>query len=116
MKIYSYPQCGTCKKALAWLKANQIEFETIHIVDQPPSQKELKKGLSLSEKPINKFFNTSGQVYRQGNYKEKLKTMTEAAAIKELASHGKLIKRPLVISDEYCLVGFREEEWASALL
>ncbi len=113
--VYHYPACGSCKKAKKWLEDHQVEARWVHIVDAPPSVKVLKKALELSGLPINKFFNTSGQVYRQGDYKTKLKTMSEAEALQELAEHGKLIKRPLLISDELALVGFKEENYEGLL-
>lgn len=112
--VYHYPACGTCKKALKWLEAQGIEAKLVHIVDKPPSKKVLTTILKESGLEIRKLFNTSGQVYREGGYKDKLATMSEKEAIDELAAHGKLIKRPLVIGDGVHLVGFKEETYAAA--
>lgn len=111
IQVYQYPQCGTCKKALKWLDANGVEYETLHIVDRPPSKKILTTILKETGLPFRKLFNTSGQLYRQGGYKEKLEKMTEKQAIDELAAHGKLIKRPLVVGDGVHLVGFKEADY-----
>jgi arsenate reductase len=112
--VYQYPQCGTCKKALRWLDAKGIEYKSIHIVDQPPTKKVLTTILKETGLPFKKLFNTSGRLYREGRYKEKVEAMTEKQAIDELASHGKLIKRPLVIGDGVHLVGFKEAEYKAA--
>ena len=113
--VYHYPACGTCKKALKWLKEHEIEHKLVHIVDSPPSKKVLATVLKESGLPMRKLFNTSGQVYRQGGYKEKLATMDDKEAINELAAHGKLIKRPIVIGDGVHLVGFKEADYEEAL-
>ncbi len=114
LKFYQYPQCGTCKKALKWLDSEGIKYQSIHIVDSPPSQKELKEVLNKSALPLRKLFNTSGQVYREGGYKDKLPNMSEKEAIEELASHGKLIKRPFLIGKAVHLVGFNEQSYEEA--
>jgi len=109
--VYQYPKCGTCRKALKWLDAAGAAYKSIDIVQSPPSLAALKKAWKKSGLPISKLFNTSGQSYRQGGFKEKLKTMSEAEALEALAADGKLIKRPLVIADEAVLVGFKEAEF-----
>ena len=112
--VYHYPACGTCKKALKWLKENDIEHKLVHIVDSPPSKKVLSTILKETGHPFKKLFNTSGQLYRQGGYKEKIGTMSQKDAIDELAAHGKLIKRPLIIGDGVHLVGFKQDEYEEA--
>ncbi len=116
--VYHYPACGTCKKAIKWLEAKNIEFKLIDIVDKPPSKSTLAKIFKASGLRIAQLFNTSGQLYRQGDYKSKLSTMSEAEALSELAAHGKLIKRPLVIGDSkkgaVHLVGFKEADYEQA--
>jgi arsenate reductase len=116
--VYHYPACSTCKKAIKWLEAKKIEHKLVHIVDQPPNKATLSRVLKASGLPINKLFNTSGELYRAGNYKEKLATLSEAEALTELAAHGKLIKRPLVIGESkngpVHLVGFKESDYQSA--
>ena len=107
-KVYQYPKCSTCRKAIAFLDANGAEYDAIDIVSRPPSKKELKEVLERSGLPIRKLFNTSGQSYRDGKFGDKLERMSEAEAIDALAADGKLIKRPLVLGDDYALVGFDE--------
>lgn len=115
MLVYQYPKCGTCRKALKFLDAEGVEHRTKDIVTDPPSKALLKKALKRSGLPVRKFFNTSGQSYRQGGFKEKLETMTDDQALNALAADGKLIKRPLVVEGDFVLVGFREDEWRAAL-
>ncbi len=113
--VYHYPACGTCKKAIKWLESKKVDFKLIDIVEQPPSKTTLTKIKKASGLPINKLFNTSGQLYREGKYKEKLATMSESEALGELAAHGKLIKRPLVLGETkkgpVALVGFKEADY-----
>lgn len=111
--VYHYPACGTCKKAIKWLKDRGIEHKLVHIVESPPNKKTLSSVLKETGLPVRKLFNTSGQLYRQGGYKEKLETMSEREAIDELAAHGKLIKRPIVTGDGVHLVGFKEADYES---
>ncbi len=106
-----YPKCSTCQKAKKWLESKQVPFETRHIVDNTPTFEELKSWIEKSGLEIKKFFNTSGFVYKNMNLKEKLETMSHAEKIKLLASNGMLIKRPLLIGENFIFVGFREKEW-----
>ena len=115
MQVYQYSKCGTCRKALKWLEQAQIDFESIDIVSAPPSKKLLKEVLELSGLPVRKLFNTSGQSYRQGGFKEKLSTLSESQALDALARDGKLVKRPIVIGDDFALVGFKEESYQAQL-
>ena len=115
MLVYQYPKCGTCRKALKFLDATGVEFQMKDIVESPPSKATIRKAYKLSGLPINKLFNTSGQSYRNGRFKEKLKTMSDEEALSALAADGKLIKRPLVLGDGFALIGFREDEWREAL-
>ncbi len=108
LKVYQYSKCSTCRKALAFLKKNDVEFDSVDIVTSPPSKKTLKDALRSSGLPINKLFNTSGQSYRDGKFGERLKTLSEAEALEALAADGKLIKRPLVLGSDFALVGFDE--------
>lgn len=108
LKVYQYPKCSTCRKALAFLEKNDVEFDSVDIVTAPPSKKTLKDALRLSGLPINKLFNTSGQSYREGKFGERLKSLSEAEALEALAADGKLIKRPLVLGSDFALVGFDE--------
>jgi arsenate reductase (glutaredoxin) len=115
LTVYHYPKCSTCRNALRWLDAHAIRHERVDIVEAPPSAALLGRALDRSGAPLARFFNTSGQSYREGNYKERLKHFSRAEALAALAADGKLIKRPLVISDELVLVGFDAEEYEAAL-
>lgn len=110
-----YPKCSTCQKAKKFLDSNKIEYTERHIVTDTPSYDELKKIIELSKIDINKFFNTSGILYRSLNLKEKLKELSYEEKIKLLASNGMLIKRPILISDKMILIGFKEPEWKSLI-
>ncbi|RPF50357.1 arsenate reductase family protein [Aquisalibacillus elongatus] len=109
LTVYQYPKCGTCRKALKWLDENDVEYDSIHIVEHPPSQDELKSFIQKSDLPAKKFFNTSGKKYRELGLKDKLKDMSEDEMTKLLASDGMLIKRPIATDGEKVTVGFKEE-------
>ena len=104
-----YPKCTTCRKAKKFLTENNVDFEDRDIVLNNPTEEELGKWIKLSGLEIKKFFNTSGVLYREMNLKDKLKDMSQEEMIKLLASDGKLVKRPLLITEEKVLVGFKEE-------
>lgn len=106
-----YPKCSTCQKAKRWLENNNIEFIDRHIVEETPTVEELKQWISLSNKDIKSWFNTSGLKYKELNLKEKLQNMTDEEKVKLLSSDGMLIKRPLIISEKNVLIGFKEQEW-----
>lgn len=108
LKIYQYPKCGTCRKALKWLDAHGVEYESVDIVTNPPSRRELSALVKQSGLPVRKWFNTSGQSYRQGGFKEKLEKMNDSDAVAALAADGKLIKRPVLVDGDRVLVGFDE--------
>ena len=110
-----YPKCSTCKKAKKWLEDNKIEFEDRHIVENNPTEDELKEWIRKSEKEIKKWFNTSGLKYKELNLKDKLSNMTDEEKVKTLASDGMLVKRPIFISQKGILIGFKEEEWEKVL-
>ena len=111
LKVYSYAKCSTCRKALRWLDEREIEYEAVDIVSKPPSKKELASALALSGLPLPKLFNTSGQSYRDGNWSERLKKVTQAEAVDALAEDGKLVKRPFILADGFALVGFDEKKY-----
>ena len=106
-----YPKCTTCQKAKKWLEHNKIDFEDHHILEQTPTKESLKKYIARSGKEIRKWFNTSGLKYKELHLREKLPTMTEEEQLNLLASNGMLIKRPIFVSDQVVLIGFKEEEW-----
>ncbi|MGL5903214.1 MAG: arsenate reductase family protein [Cetobacterium sp.] len=109
----NYPKCSTCVKAKKWLDENEINYESRHIVEKNPTKEELKKWVSLSQLPIKKFFNTSGILYREMNLKDKVCENNIEELLDILSSNGMLIKRPMLISKEKILFGFKEEEWKS---
>ena len=111
MKIYTYKNCGTCKKALKWLDEKGIAYDNIPIRETPPKQKELKAMLAAMDGNIRKLFNTSGQDYKALNMKEKLPAMSDQEAIKLLAENGNLVKRPFVLDGDKATVGFKEDVW-----
>ena len=105
------PACSTCQKAKKWLTENNIEYTNRLIVEDNPTIEELKAWIPLSGLPVRKFFNTSGLVYKELNLKDKLPTMSEEEQIALLATNGKLVKRPLVVTNNFVLVGFKPAEW-----
>lgn len=111
IKVYHYPKCTTCKRALKWLKENNVECEKRDIKEQPPVFEEMKEIYKKSGLPLKKFFNTSGLVYKELKLKDKLADMSEDEQLKLLCSNGMLIKRPLVVGSDFVLVGFKENEW-----
>ncbi|MBU5591542.1 arsenate reductase family protein [Clostridium sp. MSJ-4] len=106
-----YPKCTTCRKAKKWLQDNNITFEDRHIVENNPTKQELKEWIEKSGLPVNKFFNTSGVLYREMNLKEKVKSAGEDELIEILSTNGMLVKRPLLIAEDFVIVGFKEVEW-----
>ena len=106
-----YPLCGTCRKAKKWLEENGVAFNNRLIVEENPTEEELQVWIPRSGLPVKKFFNTSGQVYKDLGLKDKLPGMSEAEQIALLATNGKLVKRPLMVSEDTVLVGFKPEEW-----
>ncbi|WP_455586710.1 arsenate reductase family protein [Bacteroides sp.] len=106
-----YPACSTCQKAKKWLTENNIEYTNRLIVENNPTVEELKAWIPLSGLPVKKFFNTSGVVYKELSLKDKLPSMSEEEQIALLATNGKLVKRPLIVTDAFVLVGFHPAEW-----
>ena len=106
-----YPKCTTCKKAKAWLEGNSVAFDDRHIVENNPTAEELKTWWQMSGLPLKKFFNTSGLLYKELKLKDKLPEMTEDEMIELLSTNGMLVKRPLIIGEDFVLVGFKEAEW-----
>ena len=106
-----YPKCSTCQKAKKWLQENHIEFTERNIVEKNPTAEELKTWHKISNLPLKRFFNTSGLVYKELQLKDKLSSMPEEEQYNLLETNGKLVKRPLVIGDNFILIGFKEKEW-----
>lgn len=115
MIFLCYAKCSTCQKAKKWLDDNQIQYEERPIKEQNPTVEELKKWHEMSGLPLKKFFNTSGLLYKDMKLKDNLPTMTEEEQFALLATDGMLVKRPMVIGDDYVLVGFKEAEWAAKI-
>ncbi|WP_352422691.1 arsenate reductase family protein [Proteiniphilum sp.] len=110
-----YPKCGTCRKASKWLDENHVEVTSRHIVEENPTREELSLWIDRSGLPINRFFNTSGLVYKEQNLKEKVKTASRDELLDILASNGMVVKRPIVVADDFVLVGFNDKEWKAKL-
>ena len=115
MIFLCYPKCSTCQKAQKWLDANGVSYELRNIKDDKPTEAELCAWHNLSCLPLKKFFNTSGLLYKSMGLKDKLPQMSEDEMLKLLATDGMLVKRPLLVSDEFVLVGFKETEWTEQL-
>jgi arsenate reductase (glutaredoxin) len=113
LTFYWYPKCGTCRKAKKWFDDQGIEYDEVHIVENPPSKSELENMYRNSGLEIKKLFNTSGQKYRDLGMKDRMQTATEVELLDLLASDGMLIKRPLVTDGSKVTVGFKEEEFAN---
>ncbi len=112
IKFICYPKCTTCKKARDFLDENGVAYEMRDIKTDNPSYEELKEWYEKSGLPLKRFFNTSGMLYRSMELKDKLPEMSEDEQLRLLASDGMLVKRPIAVSDDKVLVGFRPAEWA----
>ena len=110
-----HPGCSTCKKARKWLDERGIAYELRDIRQENPTEAELAEWKERSGLPLKRFFNTSGQQYRELGLRERLPEMSEAEQIRGLASDGMLVRRPILVWKDQVLVGFREEEWRAAL-
>lgn len=115
MLVLVYRKCSTCMKALKWLEENNVEFVERPIKEENPTYEELKEWYAKSSLPLKKFFNTSGLIYKDMQLKDKLPTMTEEEQLQLLATNGMLVKRPLVVGEDFVLTGFKEKEWKEKL-
>ena len=115
MLFLEYPPCSTCQKAKKWLEQQGAEFTSRHIKENNPTYEELKHWYEASGLPLKRFFNTSGLKYKELKLKERLNAMSEEEQLQLLATDGMLVKRPLVITEDTVLTGFREAEWQSLL-
>ena len=111
IKFICYPKCTTCQKAQKWLDDNQIKYDFRDIKIDNPTLEELTEWYEKSGLPLKKFFNTSGLLYKELDLKNKLLSMTEDEMLELLAINGMLVKRPLIIGNDFVLVGFKETEW-----
>lgn len=115
LQFICYPKCTTCRKAKKWLDDNKIEYELRDIKLDNPTFEELTAWYHQSGLPLKKFFNTSGLLYKSLDLKNKLPGMTEEEMLKLLANDGMLVKRPLLVGDDFVLVGFKETAWVAKL-
>ncbi len=116
MLVLVYRKCSTCQKALKWLEDNRVNFDERPIKEENPSYDELKEWYQKSGLPLKKFFNTSGLLYKELKLKDKLPTMSEEEQLQLLATDGMLVKRPLVVGDDFVLTGFKEAEWKERMI
>lgn len=115
MLFIEYPKCTTCQKAKRWLENSGVSYTDRHIKEENPTETELREWYEKSGLPLKKFFNTSGNLYKEMNLKEKLPSMSEEEQIQLLATDGMLVKRPVLVTKDKVLVGFKEEEWEKIL-
>ena len=116
LKFICYPKCTTCQKAKMWLEDNSLEYELRDIKFNNPTLEELTEWYNISSLPLKKFFNTSGLLYKSLDLKNKLPQMSEEEMLNLLSTDGMLVKRPLLIGDDFVLVGFKETEWTEKCL
>lgn len=115
MLFLCYPKCSTCMKAKKWLDEKGMEYELRDIRTENPTAEELREWWEKSSLPLKKFFNTSGNLYKEMKLKDKLPEMSEEEQLRLLSTDGMLVKRPILISEDKVLVGFREKEWEEKL-
>ena len=111
LKFICYPKCTTCQKAKKWLDDNKIEYELRDIKQENPTLEELTEWYNKSRLPLKRFFNTSGLLYKSMDLKNKLPDMTEDEMLQLLSTDGMLVKRPILVGNDFVLVGFKEVEW-----
>ena len=111
MIFVCYPKCSTCQKAKKWLNEHNVEYTERHIAEEKPTYDELKEWHEKSGLPLKKFFNTSGLLYKEMKMKDKLPSMSEEEQLRLLSTNGMLVKRPILVTGNKVLVGFREAEW-----
>ena len=115
LTVYCYSRCTTCKKALKWLDDHGVSYTLLDIKNEHPDEDSLRKYYAMSGLPLKRFFNTSGIPYRELGLSRKLSDMTEDEQLALLATNGMLVKRPLVVGDDFVLTGFKEDEWKEKL-
>ena len=113
--VLCYKKCTTCKKALKWLDAQGIPYTERPIKEENPSREELETWYKRSGLPLKRFFNTSGNLYKEMKLKDRLPQMSEEEQLDLLSSDGMLVKRPLVVGEDFVLTGFKEAEWKEKL-
>ena len=115
IKFICYPKCTTCQKAKKWLDDNNIEYELRNIKEENPALDELTNWYQMSGLPLKKFFNTSGLLYKSMELKNRLPNMTDEEQLELLATDGMLVKRPIVVGEDFVMIGFKENEWREKL-
>ena len=115
IEFICYPKCTTCQKAKKWLDDNNTEYELRDIKEDNPTFEELSEWYKMSGLPLKKFFNTSGLLYKSMRLKDKLAAMSEDEQLRLLAADGMLVKRPLLIGEDFVFVGFKEKEWSEKI-
>ena len=115
MLFVEYPKCTTCKKAKKWLDEHGVEYTARHIAEKNPSYDELKDWYEKSGLPLKRFFNTSGNLYKNLHLKDRLPSMSEEEQLQLLATDGMLVKRPIIVDGDTVLTGFKEVEWENLL-
>lgn len=116
MLFVNYPKCSTCRKAKNWLDEHNIDYESRHIVEDNPTASEIGEWYKKSGLPLKRFFNTSGKIYRENKLKDKIPDMSEQEQFDTLATNGMLVKRPILVGEDFVLVGFKVAEWEEKLL
>jgi len=116
MLFVQYPKCSTCRKAQKWLDEHNIEYESRHIIEDNPQADEIREWYGQSDLPLKRFFNTSGMKYRELKLKDKLPDMSEEEQFELLATDGMLVKRPIIVGNDFVLTGFKVKEWEEKLL
>ena len=114
MLFVEYSKCGTCKKAKKWLEENGVAYTDRAIKEENTTEEELRAWHKMSALPLKRFFNTSGNKYKELGLKDKLPEMSEDEQYRLLATDGMLVKRPIAVTEELVLVGFKEAEWEAA--
>ena len=116
MLFLQYPSCSTCQKAKKWLDEQGVAYTARHIKEENPTYEELKHWYEISGLPLKKFFNTSGLIYKSMGLKDKLPAMGVEVQLRLLDSDGMLVKRPLVVAEDFVLTGFKEADWKEKML
>lgn len=116
MTFVCYTKCGTCQKARKWMEENNVEYIYRDIKTENPSLEELSAWHKMSGLPARKLFNTSGQLYKSMELKNKLPDMSDEEMLQLLSTDGMLVKRPILVAADFVLVGFKEADWAAKLL
>ncbi len=115
MLFVCYPKCTTCQKAKKWLDEHGVAYEERHIKENPPTAEELKTWHQMSGLDLKKFFNTSGLLYKSMSLKDKLPTMTDEEKFALLATDGMLVKRPILVGEDFAFTGFKEKDWETVI-